>query len=80
MSAPEQKVLPSQITSTAFAAFSPSTWASAARRPERTLAVIVFTGGLLTLMTATSPSRLTRAICGSDMLASGIFDYLVIFR
>ena len=56
MSAPEKNVLPSQTRATAEIPARERMSASAANKPWREAALIVLTGGLLTLMTAISPS------------------------
>ena len=62
ISAPEKKVRPSQTNTTARMPVRARMSAIAANSPARTAALIVFTGGLSTLMTATSASTLVVTI------------------
>src|SRR5260221_3177843 len=56
ISAPEKNVLPSQTSTTAETPARARMLDTAVNNPSRTAAVMVLTGGLRTVMTATSPS------------------------
>ena len=77
MSAPAMKVRPSQISTMAFDRGVGRCLRDAGLRPSRTFADSAFTGGELSVSTATSPSRvrsvteLMAAICALPLLSSG---------
>lgn len=58
-SAPEMKVRPAQVMSTAPTDLSPASLTKASHNPCRTGCDIALTGGLSIVMTATAPSDLT---------------------
>src|SRR3546814_19680319 len=72
MSAPAMKVAPEQRSTIALTLSSASAAAKLSSRPWRTCQLSALTGGLLTMMTATSPSFsiVTETGVSSDMFSS----------
>src|SRR5207247_2233579 len=70
MSAPPQKALPAPVNTIARTAGSAERASNAARMPSRTPGLRAFTGGLLSVITPTSPSRdrVTRSLIFKALL------------